>query len=96
MADFSTEASAAGSQIQSDGYDPLKVPKRKPKSDDPGWKYYYYVEPGKRELIQCALCPRQIKGGILRVKKNLVSGYKDILNCPNTTTAIARVKGGFG
>ena len=69
MADFSTEASATGSQIRSDGYDPLKDPKRKPKSDDPGWKYAYYVEPGKRELIQCTLCPRQIKRGILRVKK---------------------------
>jgi hypothetical protein len=69
MADFSTEAYAAGSQIQSDGYDPLKDPKIKPKSDDPGWKYAYYVEPGKRELIQCTLCPRQIKRGILRVKK---------------------------
>jgi hypothetical protein len=41
-------------------------------------------------LIQCALCPRQIKGGFLRVKKHLVGGYKDILKCPNTTTAIAR------
>jgi hypothetical protein len=41
-------------------------------------------------LIQCALCPRQIKGGILRVKKHLVGGYKDILKCPNTTTAIVR------
>jgi hypothetical protein len=90
MADFSTEASATGSQIRSDGYDPLKDPKRKPKSDDPGWNYAYYVEPGKRELIQCALCPRQIKGGILRVKKHLVGGYKDILKCPNTTNAIAR------
>jgi len=86
--DEGASASAAGSQ--SDGYDPLKDPRRTPNSDDPGWKYAYYVEPGKRELIQSSLCPRRITGGISRVKQHLVGGYKDIIKCPNTTTAIAK------
>jgi hypothetical protein len=61
-----------------DSYDPLKDQSRRPKSNDPEWKYAYYVETGKRELIQCALCPKQIKGGIKRVKQHLVGGYGDI------------------
>jgi hypothetical protein len=32
-----------------------------------------------RELIQCALCPKQIKGGIKRVKQHLAGDYGDIV-----------------
>ncbi|XP_039840849.1 uncharacterized protein LOC120700668 [Panicum virgatum] len=63
-------ANASAESSKNDGYDPLKDPRRRPKSNDPGWKYAYYVEPGKRDLIQCALCPRKIKGGIIRVKQH--------------------------
>jgi hypothetical protein len=59
---------------ENDSYDPLKDQSRRPKSNDPGWKYAYYVEAGKQELIQCALCPKQIKGGIKRVKQHLAGG----------------------
>jgi hypothetical protein len=50
----------------------------------------FYVEAGKRELIQCALCPKQINGGIKKVKQHLASGYGDIVNCHNTTREIAK------
>ena len=73
-----------------DSYDPLKDQSRRPKSNDPGWKYAYYVEAEKRELIQCALCPKQIKGGIKRLKQHLAGGYGDIVKCPNTTREIAK------
>ena len=78
-------ANASAESSQNDGYDPLKDPRRRPKSSDPGWKYAYYVEPGKRDLIQCALCPRKIKGGIIRVKQHLAGGSTEILVCPKTT-----------
>jgi hypothetical protein len=54
-----SEALSAGQS--NDSYDPLKDQSRRPMSNDPGWKYAYYVEAGKREPIQCALCPKQIK-----------------------------------
>jgi len=81
---------SATESSQNDGYDPLKDPRRRPKSNDPGWKYAYYVEPGKRDLIQCALCPRKIKGGIIRVKQHLAGGSTEILVCPKTTPEIQK------
>ena len=78
-------ANASAESSQNDGYDPLKDPRRRPKSNDPGWKYAYYVEPGKRDLIQCALCPRKIKGGIIRVKQHLAGGSTEILVSQNHT-----------
>jgi hypothetical protein len=83
-----SEALSVGQSNHS--YDPLKDQSRRPKSNDPGWKYAYYVEAGKRELIQCALCPKQIKGGIKRVKQHLAGGYGDIVKCPNTTREISK------
>jgi hypothetical protein len=38
--------------------------------------------------VLCA--PKQIKGGIKRVKQHLASGYGDIVKCPNTTREIAK------
>jgi hypothetical protein len=34
--------------------------------------------------------PKQIKGGIKRVKQHLTGGYGDIVKCPNTTREIAK------
>jgi hypothetical protein len=36
------------------------------------------------------LCPKQIKGGIKRLKQHLAGGYGDIVKCPNTTRDIAK------
>ena len=41
-------------------------------------------------MIQCALCPRKIKGGIIRVKQHLAGGSTEILVCPKTTPEIQK------
>jgi len=41
-------------------------------------------------LIQCVLCPRKIKGGIIRVKQHLAGGSTEILVCPKTTPEIQK------
>jgi hypothetical protein len=87
---MATNSEALSVGQSNDSYDPLKDQSRRPKSNDPRWKYTYYVEAGKRELIQCALCPKQIKGGIKRLKQHLAGGYGDIVKCPNTTREIAK------
>jgi hypothetical protein len=38
--------------------------------------------------VICA--PKQIKGGIKRVKQHIGGGYGDIIKCPNTTREIAK------
>jgi hypothetical protein len=51
---MATNSEALSVDRSNDSYDPLKDQSRRPKSNDPRWKYAYYVEAGKRELIQCA------------------------------------------
>ncbi|XP_043702361.1 uncharacterized protein LOC122652633 isoform X2 [Telopea speciosissima] len=71
------------------GYDPSKDPKRKAKSNDPGWKYGYWPEFADRNIVRCNLCKKDIKGGIKRLKQHLVGGYVDVATCNKTTATIA-------
>lgn len=65
-------------------------PNRKPKnSTDPGWKYAFWPNMDKRDLVECSLCARQLTGGIKRIK-HLAGGFGDITICPKTTTELRR------
>lgn len=71
-------------------YDPSKDPKRKPNSKDIGWRYGYWPDLNKRQLIACSLCGNQLNGGITRLKQHLAGGYGDVKKCDKTTTLIMR------
>jgi hypothetical protein len=36
---------------------------RKAKSSDPGWKYGFWPDPGKKEFIQCIFCKKVVPTG---------------------------------
>ena len=72
MASASASASIASSEAV---YDPKTDPKRKAKSNDPGWKYGYWSEIGNRDKVMCILCNTPSSGGIKRLKEHLAGGY---------------------
>ncbi|XP_019179253.1 PREDICTED: uncharacterized protein LOC109174471 [Ipomoea nil] len=79
---------AANSKNES--YDPSTDPKRKAKSNDPGWKYGFWPDLANKDLVECSLCHKQMHSGIKRLKQNLAAGYGDVAKCPKTTTEIMR------
>ncbi|KAL8093856.1 hypothetical protein AgCh_035657 [Apium graveolens] len=68
-----------------------KDPKRKARSNDPGWKYAYYPFPEtNKDVVKCILCGNSNHGGINRYKQHLIGGYPDIVKCPKITKEIAK------
>ena len=68
-----------------------KDPKRKAKSNDPGWKYAYWSNPDiNKDVVKCILCGNTNHGGINRFKQHLIGGYGDIVKCLKTTKEIAK------
>ena len=62
-----------------------KDPKRKAKSNDPGWKFAYFPYPDtNRDMVKCVLCGNTNHGGINRFE---IGGFGDIVKCPKTTIA---------
>ena len=85
-----SDGSVPSNPMNVDDYDPMADPKRRAKSNDPGWKYGYWTEPGNRDKVTCNLCKTNTTGGIKRLKEHLAGGYGDVLMCANTTTAIRK------
>jgi hypothetical protein len=83
-------AGSVAAPANADGYDPMADPKRRAKSNDPGWKYGYWTEIGNREKVTCILCKTVTTGGIKRLKEHLVGGYADTTMCSQTTTEIRK------
>jgi hypothetical protein len=73
-----------------DAYDPMADPKRRAKSNDPGWKYGYWTEIGNRDKVTCNLCKTVTTRGIKRLKEHLAGGFVDTLMCSKTTTEIGK------
>ncbi|KAL6560551.1 hypothetical protein OROGR_004110 [Orobanche gracilis] len=73
-----------------ENYDPSKDPKRKAKSNDPGWKYGFWLDLNNKDLVECSLCHKQMHSGIKRLKQHLAAGYGDVAKCSQTTTEIMR------
>ncbi|CAH9122599.1 unnamed protein product [Cuscuta epithymum] len=76
-------------------YDPSKDPSRKPKSDDPGWEFGFWPDKNNRDLVECALCGRQVHSGVKRLKQHLVGGYGDVEKCAKTTAEIRTKIGNY-
>ncbi|XP_019193058.1 PREDICTED: uncharacterized protein LOC109187328 [Ipomoea nil] len=73
---------------ESESYDPSTDPKRKAKSNDPGWKYGFWPDLTNKDLVECSLCHKQMHSGIKRLKQHLAAGYGDVAKCPKTTSEI--------
>ncbi|KAK1383949.1 hypothetical protein POM88_021684 [Heracleum sosnowskyi] len=59
---------------------PKDDPNRRPgTSTDPGWKYDFWPNIDKRDLVECSLSTRQMNGG-----------FRDITICPKTTTELRK------
>jgi hypothetical protein len=56
-------------------FDPMADPKRRAKSNDPGWNYGFWTEIGNRDKVTCNLCKTVTMGGIKRLKEHLAGGY---------------------
>jgi hypothetical protein len=62
--------SALPSKLAADVVDP----KRKARSQDPGWKYGWWPDPTKKEFVQCIFCMKVVPVGIKRFKQHLAGG----------------------
>ena len=67
-----------------------KDPKRKAKSRDPGWKYGFWPDPLKKEMVQCIFCKKVVPAGIKRFKQHLAGGYGDTIKCPKAPELISK------
>jgi hypothetical protein len=76
-------------------YDPMKDPARRPKSNDPAWKYGYWLAPPNRDLVKCNLCGKVTSGGAKRHKEHLAGLGGDAIGCPNATTQLRREMGEY-
>ncbi|XP_062203443.1 uncharacterized protein LOC133905698 [Phragmites australis] len=82
---------APGSQRGNEAaYDPKKDLKRKAKSKDPGWKYRFWPNINRKDVVQCMLCDKQVHAGIGRLNRHLAGGFTNVEKCAKTTTAIMR------
>ena len=72
-------------------YDPMKDPERRPRrSNDPGWKYGYWLKPGNINNVKCNLCGKVTRGGIKRHKEHLAGVGGDATGCPRVSTEFRR------
>jgi hypothetical protein len=90
MNHLNESAGSADAPVNVDDYDPMADPKRRARSNDPGWKYGYWTEIGNRDKVTCNLCKTVTVGGIKRLKEHLAGGYADTVMCSKTSTEIRK------
>jgi hypothetical protein len=67
-----------------------KDPKRKARSQDPGWKYGWWPDPTKKEFVQCIFCKKVVPAGIGWFKMHVAGGYGDVVKCPKPPPIVQR------
>jgi hypothetical protein len=65
-------------------------PKRKARSQDPGWNYGWWPDPTKKDFMQCIFCMKVVPAGIKRFKQHLADGYGDTIKCVKVPELISR------
>jgi hypothetical protein len=90
MADASAGQPQGESTSEQQHYDPAKDTKRKTKSKDPAWKYCYWPDLNKKDVVKCILCDKIVHTSVRRLKQRLISGHGDVAKCPKTTSAISK------
>jgi hypothetical protein len=64
-------------------------PKRKARSQDPGWKFGWWPDPAK-DFVQCILCMKAVPAGIKRFKQHLSGGFGDAIKCPRVPELVSK------
>jgi hypothetical protein len=64
-------------------------PKRKARSQDPGWKFGWWPDPTK-DFVQCIFCMKVIPSGIKRFKQHLVGGFGDTIKCARVPKLVSK------
>jgi hypothetical protein len=64
--------------------------KRKAKSQDPRWKYGWWLDSTKKDFVQCVLCRKIIPSGIKRFKQHLAGGFGDTMKCSSVSELISK------
>jgi hypothetical protein len=64
-----------GESASKQHYDPAKDPKCKAKSKDPAWKYCYWSDLNKKDVVKCILCDKIVHACVMRLKQHLVCGH---------------------
>ncbi|XP_057504011.1 uncharacterized protein LOC130787631 [Actinidia eriantha] len=55
---------------------------------DPMWKYYYMIDPAKRDKLKCNFCGKVISGGGFQMKQHYVRGFRNLTICPRCPSEI--------
>ncbi|XP_044320605.1 uncharacterized protein [Triticum aestivum] len=63
-------------------------PRRRATSDDPAWKYGFWPDLERKDLLQCTLCGKIVHGGVRRLKQHFSGGSSDADKCPEASMEI--------
>lgn len=88
--DAATLAEKAIAALPSDLAAEAVDPKRKAKSQDPGWKYGWWPDPTKKDFVRCIFCKKTVPAGIKRFKQHLAGGYGDVVKCRDAPEVVSR------
>jgi hypothetical protein len=64
-------------------------PKRKARSQDPGWKFSWPYS-AKKVFAQCIFCMKVVPAGIKRFKQHLSDGFGDAIKCPRALEFVSK------
>jgi hypothetical protein len=65
-------------------------PKRKARSQDPGWKYGQRPDPTNKDFVQCIFCMKVVPAGIKRFKQHLAGGCTYTMKCIKVPELISK------
>ena len=74
--------------LQQRGVPALMDPRRRATSDDPVWKYGFWPDLERKDLLQCTLCGKIVHAGVRRLKQHLSGGCSDADMCPEASMEI--------
>lgn len=65
-------------------------PKRKARSQDPGWKFGWWPDTTKKDFVQCIFCSKIVPSGIKRFKQHLAGGFGDTMKCARVPELVSK------
>jgi hypothetical protein len=64
-------------------------PKRKARSQDPGWKFGWWPDPAK-DFVQCIFCIKVVPARIKRFKQHQSGGFRNAIKCPRVPELVSK------
>lgn len=90
MEDSQTLIDKALAELPQELADLAKDPKNHARSKDPGWKYGFWPNETKKEMVQCIFCKKIVPAGIRRFKQHLCGGFGDTEKCPKAPAIVRK------